>query len=112
MTPGNISRRTRSDATRAHVPSVLRIDVTGEEWAWKHIEVPHEAFDDVFHEAIMDAEIEAGPSSFVTGLAQLQARRTATGEGLISFLDRNLDQFEPDVAAEIRCLAEEVYRDV
>ena len=47
-------------------------------------------------------------SAFVTGLAELQAQRTASGAGLWEFLDHNLGQFEPAVAEEIRALAHEV----
>jgi predicted phosphodiesterase len=108
LTPGNISRRTRSDSTRDHVPSVLRIDIDETEWHHSHIEVPHRPFDEVFHEAVADESVDHGPSAFISGLAELQRYRTACGEGLVAFLDRNLEQFEEDVATEIRHLATEV----
>ena len=109
FTPGNIARRTRSDATREHVPSALRIDIAPDAWNATSVEVPHEPFESVFHTVVIDPEPEAPEASgFVTGLAELQARKTETGEGLVAFLERNLDQFEPDVAEEIRNLAREV----
>ena len=49
-----------------------------------------------------------GGSAFVAGLAELQARRTASGAGLLPFLEQNLGQFQPAVAAEIMNLAQEV----
>jgi DNA repair exonuclease SbcCD nuclease subunit len=111
MTPGNISRRARSDATRDHVPSTLRIDVADDGLKTSYIEVPHRPFEDVFHAMVADPDSESrlsGDSAFITGLAELQARRTDTGEGLATFLDQNLDQFEPDVAEEVQRLARTV----
>jgi predicted phosphodiesterase len=108
LTPGNISRRTRSDATRAHVPSVLRININATGWQHEYVEVPHRPFDDVFHEEIADEHVDHSPSAFVTGLAELQHYRTQAGEGLTAFLERNLGQFENDVATEIRKLSQEV----
>jgi len=108
VTPGNISRRKRSDATRQHVPSVLRLDVSPGDYALTSVAVPHRPFDEVFHEMIVAAPAERNESAFVAGLAELQARRTASGAGLMEFLNHNLDQFEPAVAAEIRSLAREV----
>ena len=113
ITPGNISRRARSDANRQHLPSVLRINIDEKEWNYEYVEVPHLPFEEVFHEALVDQDqIELGPSAFIAGLAELQARRTETGEGLTAFLDRNLEQFEQDVTNEIRTLAHEVTQDV
>ncbi len=109
ITPGNISRRSRSDAARAHVPAVFRIDPAGGmTFAGSHVEVPHQPYDCVFHEAVIDAGEEEQGSVFVAGLAELQARRTHTGEGLKTFLEKNLDRFETDVADEIRKLARKV----
>jgi hypothetical protein len=107
VTPGNISRRSRSDAVRDHVPSVLRLDVQGE-YELTRVTVPHAPFDEVFHPLVAEEEADTSASAFVSGLAELQARRTQSGAGLISFLDQNLDQFEEAVAAEIRSLAEEI----
>jgi hypothetical protein len=111
LTPGNISRRVRNDATRTHVPAVLRIDVAPVEYTLAYVEVPHRPFDEVFHEAVLDSPVVAGESAFVTGLAELQARRTASGAGLHEFLQQNVTQFSPAVAAEIMHLAAEVSSD-
>jgi hypothetical protein len=111
MTPGNISRRSRHDAVRAHRPAVLRLDVTPHGFAPRLVEVPHRPYDEVFHESVIETTVAAGQSAFVSGLAELQARRTATGAGLWEFLNQNLGQFEPEVADEIRTLAREVTKD-
>lgn len=108
ITPGNISRRSRNDATRAHRPSVLRLDVTDAGFELTTIEVPHGAFDDVFHAAVTELPAEDRASAFVVGLAEMLARQTASGAGLMEFLNYNLAQFEPAVADEIRALAHEV----
>lgn len=108
LTPGNISRRSRSDACRDHRPAALRIDVTADGYQAAHIEIPHKPFEDVFHEAIVEAETEMASSAFITGLKELQARRTETGAGLMKFLSQNLNQFEPEVADEILVLAKDV----
>jgi predicted phosphodiesterase len=110
LTPGNIVRRNRSDATRQHVPSITRID-PGVNGTWHHetVPVPHRPFDDVFYpEVIAEETANAGRSDFVAGLAQLQARRTETGEGLQLFLERNLHRFDPEVARRIQSIAQEV----
>jgi hypothetical protein len=111
LTPGNISRRSRSDASRQHVPSVLRIDVLPDNYRLEYVELPHRPFDEVFHEAILETSNDAGPSEFIAGLAELQSRRTASGAGLMEFLDHHLGQFQPAVADEIRNLASEVMHD-
>ena len=108
ITPGNISRRKRSDATRDHVPSVLRINVSATSYELTYVELPHQAFDDVFHEVLVDAPDQLPASAFVTGLAELQSRRTASGAGLMEFLQSNVTNFEPAVATEILNLANEV----
>jgi len=111
LTPGNISRRARSDATKQHRPAVLRIDISQTGWSYQYLEIPHQPFDQVFYEAVSDAEAdEETGSAFVSGLAELQARRTQTGEGLMLFLEKNLDQFEEDAVREIMQLAYEVTR--
>ena len=43
--------------------------------------------------------------------SELQARRTTSGAGLLPFLEQNLGQYQPAVAAEIMCLAKEVIGD-
>lgn len=112
LTPGNIARRARSDATRNHTPSVLRIDVGAGGWTCEHLEIPHRPYDVVFYEAVADDAADDEQSSpFVAGLSELQARKTETGVGLKAFLDKNLDHFEPDVAEEIRKLSREVIQD-
>ena len=108
LTPGNISRRARSDVTRDHAPAVLRIDVTPDSYECHRVVVPHQPFDDVFHPLVVDQVADRNESKFVTGLAELQARRTASGAGLEAFLELNLPQFQPLVATEIRNLAREV----
>lgn len=108
MTPGNISRRSRSDASRDHVPSVLRFDIWADHFEQKYVEIPHEPFENVFHESILDEPQEEFRSSFVEGLAEMMHRRTDSGAGLHEFLDKNLGQFQPAVATEIKVLAQEV----
>ena len=111
VTPGNIIRRSRSDATRAHIPSVLKLEATADGWRRSQVEIPHAAFDEVFHPEMEDKTEEGVPSAFISGLAELQSRRTDTGAGLKLFLEKNLPQLETTVAAEIQKLADEVSRD-
>ncbi len=108
ITPGNISRRDRSDAVREQVPAVLRIDVQSDDFERHYLEVPHRPFDEVFHESLVDSAIDMPASAFVAGLKELQARRTIGGEGLMEFLEKNLNRFDPEVAEEIKFLAKEV----
>lgn len=108
VTPGNIIRRSRSDASRAHVPSVLKLEVTSNGWERSVIEVPHQPFDDVFYEEVLEESEEGVPSAFISGLAELQSRKTDTGAGLKLFLEKNLEEFNTTVADEIRILASEV----
>ena len=96
------------DAIRDHVPAVLRIDVTTDEYRLNEITVPHEPAASVFHQIIVDQDEATSSTRFVDGLRELQTRRTDSGAGLHQFLDKNLDQFEPAVAREIRRLAEQV----
>lgn len=111
MNPGNISRVARGDATRAHVPSVLRVDVSPAGLATSRVAVPYLPFDEVFYPDVESAPVEAGPSLFIQELAKLQAARTSTGVGLREFLDANLPSFDPEVAAYVRELAEEILSD-
>jgi hypothetical protein len=111
ITPGNISRVSRSDAARDHKPAVLRIDISEAGWTRRMITVPHEAFDQVFHEEMIATTADAGQSAFIRGLAELQARRTESGAGLIDFIQKNIAQFDGDVAAEVLSLAQEVTTD-
>ena len=109
MNPGNISRRTRSEHSRKHVPKVLQVTFTDDGYETKSIVVPHEPFADVFHlDETETGEQAEHSSSFVAGLKTLTKRRTSSGAGLREFLDKNLDQYEPTVAAEIRELANTV----
>jgi DNA repair exonuclease SbcCD nuclease subunit len=111
MTPGNISRRSRSDATREHVPQVLRANISAENTAeFSYVTVPHEPFEQVFHTEVVASTEQTRGSSFVAGLAELLARRTQTGAGFQFFLEHNLQSFEPDVSQEIRLLAQEVFQ--
>jgi DNA repair exonuclease SbcCD nuclease subunit len=106
--PGNITRINRGDATRAHVPAALRIDVSPTGWTTNRITLPHEPFEKVFHPEIVGDSVELGDSLFVQGLATLQKFKTS-GAGLRDFLQRNIEQFEtPQVRREILALAEEV----
>ncbi|MCI0377461.1 MAG: metallophosphoesterase [Gemmataceae bacterium] len=109
-TPGNISRITRSDIARRHAPAVLRVDIVAEAPGWRKemIAVPHEPFDAVFHEQLIEEPVSDSQSAFVQGLAELQARRTGSGAGLMEFVEANLWQFDADVAERVRALAKEV----
>ncbi|MCI0641161.1 MAG: metallophosphoesterase [Gemmataceae bacterium] len=109
-TPGNISRITRSDIARRHMPAVLRVDIVAEAPGWRKesIGVPHEPFDAVFHEQLVEEPVSDSQSAFVQGLAELQARRTGSGAGLMEFVEANLWQFDADVAERVRDLAKEV----
>ncbi len=110
ITPGNISRRSRSDAATEHTPSALRIDVALSGFARTMVEVPHANHADVFHASVIDESIEHDPadSRFVAGLAEILMRRTESGAGLIAFLEKNISQFERPVADEIMKLAKEI----
>jgi len=127
MNPGNIARVQRSDVSRSQTPAVLRIDIasvagvadagpgsatpatdTHQSWRATRIDVPHQPFDEVFHAEMDSPEASQGESSFIKELAALESIRTASGQGLMAFLDANLGQFDPRVAAEIRSLAQEV----
>jgi DNA repair exonuclease SbcCD nuclease subunit len=110
MNPGNIARRSRSDSIRGHVPAVLRLDVTNEGQWFHYITLPHAPQEEVFYDldGIDGSEATSDRSSFVSGLALLQSRKTESGAGLLKFLDDNLSQFDLEVAQEIRRLAQQV----
>ena len=109
MNPGNITRRSRSEHARKHVPKVLEVTFSDDGFATKSVEVPHRSFEEVFHlEEDCETEGAEHRSSFVAGLKTLTTRRTSSGAGLIEFLDKNLDQYEPKVASEIRQLADTI----
>ncbi len=109
LTPGNISRRTRNEATEQHVPAALRIDIARDTVRLARPTVPHGTFREVFHGAVIEAT-EAGPeqsSSFVSGLGDMLAQKTDSGAGLLEFIRSNVGEFEDDVAREVLTLAEE-----
>ncbi|WP_206295172.1 metallophosphoesterase family protein [Humisphaera borealis] len=108
MNPGSLCRIARSDASREHVPGVLRVDVSTEGLAYRRVTVPHLPFDEVFHPDVESEPVEVRQSLFIRDLEKLQSVRTTAGVGLREFLASNLDQFEPAVSQEIRLLAEEV----
>jgi predicted phosphodiesterase len=108
MNPGNICRVSRSEITRAHKPAIVRFHISPDGHTSDRIEIPHQPFDDVFYPAVEADNAPAGQSGFIQNLAALLAQRTASGAGLEEFLDRNLGQFEPRVAQEIRLLSKEV----
>jgi predicted phosphodiesterase len=110
INPGNIARIARSDASRDHVPSVLRIDITDHDIADPaRIPIPCQPFDEVFHGDVQpDTAASVNESIFIRELAQLESVRTASGAGLRQFLEANVTQFDTKVAAEIDKLAEEV----
>jgi hypothetical protein len=109
LTPGNLSRVSRSDASRAHVPGALRLDIGPGGWTEARIPVPHAPFEEVFHAEVVDG-IRPGDarSTFIDGLLELEALRTAEGAGFTHFLDKNLPQFAPEVQQAIRALWNEV----
>jgi predicted phosphodiesterase len=113
ITPGNICRIKRSDISRQHVPSVLRIDILAgtRDWRKSMVEVPFKPFAEVFHAEIIAPATEPVESAFVQGLAELQSRRTPGGSGLIEYLQANLAQFNQAVAHEVLALAKEVTED-
>lgn len=116
MTPGNISRRQRCDATIHHIPSALRINIDTTGWNYQYVEIPHKPFDQVFYETVMTdsamlSDFATSGSAFVAGLAEMLARKTETAAGLMAFLELNLGQFDDAVAREIRKLAKEITGD-
>jgi len=109
MNPGNISRRSRSAHSRAHVPSVLRVSFAEKGFDVETVVVPHESFEDVFYlDDVEESESSEPLSGFVSGLSELTKRKTSSGAGLLEFLDKNLDAYSDGVASEIRSLAKQV----
>ena len=109
MNPGNISRRSRSEHAKKHVPSVLEVTFPESAFETQTIEVPHKPFDEVFYlNDVAESERGEEHSGFVSGLSDLLNTRTSSGAGLIEFLDKNLDSYNDNVAAEIRELAKQV----
>jgi len=110
ITPGNISRVSRGDATRQHTPAVLQIEFRDEGWHPEWVTVPHGDFTDVFYEQVSEANSDVAESLFVSGLVEMTARRTDSGAGLQEFLSKNLPKFDEDVQVEINKLAKEVLK--
>ena len=110
LTPGNIVRRVRGDATREHVPSVLQVEVSATGFTHTRITVPHQPFDSVFHKELVEDDTGEVGSRFIVGLKQLQTIRTSSGTGLMDFLKQNIGQFASPVQNRIMALAEEVTR--
>lgn len=109
LNPGNIARVTRSESTRQRRPAAMRMDIHQGQWSIDMIPVPCLPFEEVFFEITeVSIEVDAEQSIFVTGLAQLEAFKSATGAGLMHFLDTNLSSFDEAVQIEIRKLAHEV----
>lgn len=109
LNPGNIARTNRGEG--ANRPAVLRVDVHEGGWTPVYVDVPHRVPEEVFHDPVQpDTELPL-ESEFVRGLASIQSPRSG-GEGLLEFLSHNLDRFEPEVAAEIDKLAQEVLQHV
>jgi len=108
ITPGNIARIARSDASRAHLPSALEVTIDGSGWTKTVVPVPHQPFEAVFHAEVAFGEAPGSECAFVRGLAELEARRTESGAGLLAFLEQNLAELEEEVGKEIVKLAREV----
>ena len=109
MTPGNIARRSRSEAAVQHAPAAMRVDVLPESYEVSFIEIPHAPVEEVFQE-LLPGQIESDQqeSNFVTGLAELTTQKTQGGLGLLRFLNDNVQQMETAVANVVLSLADEV----
>ena len=108
INPGNIARRSRSEANQTHIPKALHVKVSDRGLKFEDVIIPHKSFEDVFYEAMIPTEDDPAESAFISGLKELTHRKTASGAGLNEFLKENLDQFEPDVADQILTLAKEI----
>jgi DNA repair exonuclease SbcCD nuclease subunit len=106
LIPGSLTRLGRSETSRTQPPSFLKINIEPDSWSSEYVEIPHEPFDDVFFESAQLPETEDLESSFVRGLAELQAHRTESGAGLVFFLEQNLPAFDEAIAREVLSLAE------
>ena len=107
--PGNIARVSRSDASRQHVPGVLRIDVQRDGWTKTRIDAPHQPFEQVFHAMEPIPAETLGASKFIAGLQSMQKFKTADGEGLRRLIEDNLGTFANErVRSEITRLMMEV----
>lgn len=109
MTPGNIARRSRSEAAVQHAPAAMRVDVQPESYEVSFVEIPHAPVEEVFAE-LLPGQIESDQqqSSFVTGLTELTTQKTQGGLGLLRFLNDNVEQLESPVAEVVLALADEV----
>jgi len=109
MTPGNIARRSRSEAAVQHAPSAMRVDVLPESYEVSFVEIPHAPVEEVFAELLSgQVESDQQESSFVTGLAELTTHKTQGGLGLRRFLNDNIKQMKSPVAEVVLALADEV----
>jgi predicted phosphodiesterase len=107
--PGNIARVSRSDASREHVPGVVRIDVEGDRWRTTRIQVPHQPFEEVFYATEQLGDQAPGASTFIAGLQAMQKFKTADGEGLRQLIEGNLSTCANErVKKEIMLLMQEV----
>ena len=111
INPGNISRRSRSEANKTQTPTAFSVKVIGQKIKVDEVEIPHEPFEAVFHESAAIAELESSASGFVSGMKELLQRRTDSGAGLKEFIEHNIGQFESDVADQINQLVLEVTQD-
>lgn len=110
LNPGNISRVKRGDATREMKPRALEIRVNSRNRSLesRFVEVPHGAFEEVFHLDTEPDSVNFERSGFIQGLEQLTSIKTEDGSGLREFLEKNLDDFPSEIAESIRELAKEV----
>ena len=109
MTPGNIARRSRSEAAVQHAPAAMRLDVQPDSYDVSFVEIPHGSVEEVFQELLPgQVESEVQQSNFVTGLAELTTQKTQGGLGLRRFLKDNVQQMETSVAEVVLSLADEV----
>ena len=111
--PGNISRRSRHEATTTQRPQFLLLTSYMGGMTFETVEVPHEPADLVFHEQIFEAaQTTNSESTFVRGLAALESIRTESGAGLVEYLKLNRENFAPEVNDYIERLRQEVMGNV